>query len=71
MSRFAIEGLNERGQWRALGAKDPSHYVDFLAPAAAGDNPNSFATRESAEAELPRLAEIFGCDVSELRVVEA
>ena len=70
MTKFAIEGLNEMGQWRALGAADPSHRVDMLAPSGR-DPANEFETRESAEAELPRLAEIFSCDVGELRVVEA
>lgn len=30
---------------------------------------NAFDSREEAEAELPRLAEVLGCEVSELRVV--
>ena len=31
---------------------------------------NSFPTQEDAQAQIPELARIFGCDESEFRVVE-
>lgn len=55
MSRYCFEALVD-GQWsrEAAGQQDASNYP---------------ASREAAEAELPRLAETLECDVSEVRVV--
>lgn len=57
MSRWGFEARNEYGIWtrEAAGVQDDSNYLD---------------SREAAEAELPRLAKMLGCDVGLVRVVE-
>lgn len=65
----------DRYQWRAehLRVYGFEMYVNGRwDPYAPGETTrsNAFDTREEAEVELPRLAEVLACDVSELRVVE-
>lgn len=65
---FELRVTNNHSSW---GDAQYVHGDYWSAEACGEQGPDNYhATREDAEAELPNLASVLGCDVADLRVVE-